>query len=97
MVFVFGLIPGEYWKVLHHHQHYPVAHSHKLNFSEKHKTCTNSAHLYDYIPVQELIKQTRTDQIQSLLAGTENHFPHPAFLNGFLRAPPAFLSDLLSA
>jgi hypothetical protein len=88
IIFVFGLIPGEYWKILHHHHHYSVVHSHKLTFSEKHKTCTNDSHLYDYIPTSEVIKQTVTDQILVLLTGTVKHLPHSSFLNNFLRAPP---------
>lgn len=92
VVFAFGLIPGEYWKVLHHHKHHAVAHSHSVGFYEKHKSCTNESHLYDYIPVQEIIKHSRIDLIQSFSFGIENHLPHPAFLNVLLRAPPSFHS-----
>lgn len=89
MVFTFGLIPGDYWKLLHHHKHYKVELSSQLTLSTKHKTCVSEQHLYDYTGSPEYIIETQWSSFQKVTLLNERHLPHPSFLNLNLRAPPA--------
>lgn len=93
LVFAFGLIPGDYWRVLHHHKHYKAEHLHEgVKVTEKHKICHSETHLFDYTGIQEFYCRIQTEIVYLFIQNTEKHLPHPSFLNLYLRAPPGCLS-----
>jgi len=88
LIFIMGLIPGEYWKLLHNHKHHKIIHSEGVVFSNKQITCVSISHLYDFTAPRKLYNIIESIIIQSCSFPDENHSPHPSFLNILLRAPP---------
>ena len=88
IVFTFGLIPGDYWNLLHTHKHFKVESTSGITFSEKHRTCVSEKHLYDYTETPEYFISIHYSFLHNISTEGVRHLPHPSFLNLSLRAPP---------
>lgn len=89
-VFTFGLIPGEYWRLLHPHEHGKPVHTKGVTISYPQKICPSKTHLFDYTKVVPIYVTVQVQLIQTINVSLEIHLPHPSFLNISLRAPPAY-------
>lgn len=88
LVFTMGLVPGDYWKLLHHHKHPKFLQTEGAVLSGKQITCVSISHLYDFTGPRKLYNIIESIIIQPCSFPEEKHAPHPSFLNILLRAPP---------
>lgn len=88
LVFAFGLIPGDYWRMLHPHEHGKQI-TGVVAISKPQKICASETHLFDYTKVLPIYIVFQVQFIQTIHVALEIHLPHPSFLNISLRAPPA--------
>jgi hypothetical protein len=94
IIFLLGLVPGEYWILLHQHKHGKISRTETVSIHKPVRVCESQTHLYDFIKGSIYFDSSTVAFIQIVIAIPTRHFPHPSFLNNPLRAPPGVKSTI---